>query len=772
MPTLSLKLGDQAINLTNARDLLNLADSSQGSILFKIADTSLAAHKDKPLSDLTDTELRVGLSVANDSKWKLDGGVNVNFGIEASTEGALIIRKQGALLRYRLGHGNQDDVEVIEVPGGHAYVSVELPVSLGIEGGAKFSHGNLGINAEASKSLKFVIANHKCIPLGMTIGEALREALERFELPFKPKGVETLDDNDYLEYEFIGKLALGFGLNYGVKGIFLGGRSNGEIKRSFESPLGKAVIKARPSFQTRASFSIDYEHEDAFRVVVGRHKRPSEGINTATLFLFRMDQSKLTVQFSAGISLSAGASVKFDLELDKIINAAAKKITEGLPEGDVRDGASKAFKEGLKKQENRRQLEKYVKEADERVNKLLKKLDNKKVELAVLHERLEKETSLFNYEFDFNQTPALAEGYPLAVKGQFAQAIEVDGVTLLPGSFVENEVIRRTTINFQLFDLFRFKSITEYFKKSTMVYAGQGVFRLRFVTGVKHESGRVGPTRQVEVFYTADALTKDSMSLEDLDVKMHFILNDHDNRKAARQTARALSMIAASSDLAPISARLTEAIESDPTPHVKVSCVFDESAFKHLKSDNFVDRKPKPLPHKEDEDNWNTFVQAVNFIHADAGFNGEGFPDLVEPFDQWSLYNRTAIDREESTKPPNRMQAGNIAVDSRWPSSWTGFSVTERRFLFDRLLDGCRGLLVMGSGPGGAPAHPPPGDRSRPIYPCGKARIRAETGGGKRLGRRGQLEPGPERNRGRKQAPVGLEGGAGFDRENGWGIAE
>ena len=68
----------------------------------------------------------------------------------------------------------------------------------------------------------------------------------------------------------------------------------------------------------------------------------------------------------------------------------------------------------------------------------------------------------------------------------------------------------------------------------------------------------------------------------------------------------------------------------------------------------------------------------------------------------------------------------------------------------------------MGSGPGGAPAHPPPGDRSRPIYPCGKARIRAETGGGKRLGRRGQLEPGPERNRGRKQAPVGLEGGAGF----------
>ena len=133
-----------------------------------------------------------------------------------------------------------------------------------------------------------------------------------------------------------------------------------------------------------------------------------------------------------------------------------------------------------------------------------------------------------------------------------------------------------------------------------------------------------------------------------------------------------------------------EAIESDPTLGVKVSCVFDTSAFKNLKADNFVNRKPKPLPHDEDECNWNAFVRAVNFIHGDAGFKGEGFPNLVEPFENWILYNRTAIDREGSTNPPNRMQAGNTAVDSRWPSHWTAVDVTDRRFMFIYLDAGRR----------------------------------------------------------------------------------
>ena len=70
------------------------------------------------------------------------------------------------------------------------------------------------------------------------------------------------------------------------------------------------------------------------------------------------------------------------------------------------------------------------------------------------------------------------------------------------------------------------------------------------------------------------------------------------------------------------------------------------------------------------------------------------------------------------------------------------------------------------------PPHPPPGDRSRPIYPCGKARIRTRKGGGKRRGRRGPLEPKPARGADRERAPAGPKIGAGCDLESSRRIAQ
>ena len=81
----------------------------------------MAAQADKLLSELSDTELRVGLGVENDSKWRLGGGVNATFGFEAATESALIIRTQGELMRYRLGQ-DDEQVEVVKIPEGDACV--------------------------------------------------------------------------------------------------------------------------------------------------------------------------------------------------------------------------------------------------------------------------------------------------------------------------------------------------------------------------------------------------------------------------------------------------------------------------------------------------------------------------------------------------------------------------------------------------------------------------------------------------------------------------
>ena len=69
-----------------------------------------------------------------------------------------------------------------------------------------------------------------------------------------------------------------------------------------------------------------------------------------------------------------------------------------------------------------------------------------------MQERINNNTALFDYEFDFNVDPAMA-GLDSAMHGDFATAVTNPGVSIAPGSYVEHEFIRRTSIGLQLFDL-------------------------------------------------------------------------------------------------------------------------------------------------------------------------------------------------------------------------------------------------------------------------------------------------------------------------------
>src|SRR5205823_1069824 len=134
----------------------------------------------------------------------------------------------------------------------------------------------------------------------------------------------------------------------------------------------------------------------------------------------------------------------FSLEskLDEIIDKAAKSLFKNMPDGPLKDAAIQAFKDNLNKEEHKRELDQYIKEANDEISKLLKKLDNQKLELQVLHERIDTHTVLFNYEFDLKVPDALNQGFDLAMAGNYRDALRVSGVTLLPGSYIEDEFIR------------------------------------------------------------------------------------------------------------------------------------------------------------------------------------------------------------------------------------------------------------------------------------------------------------------------------------------
>ncbi len=690
MANINLKFGDKnALGLSGTGELERFLKPNL-SLLFKIREGLLSNITTETFEQVGDAAFTANFQTDQSAEWAVGGPAKVSIGFHPSASGTIAIQKGGEIFHYSQGE-DQTSFASVPIPSGRACVSIKFQVGLSVTGGVAFSSGNFGVSGSASAGTGFTLANHRIFPLSKPVLEAVKETFETFVLPFKVEGVETLNDGDCLEFDFLGKLGVGFGVTYGFSGLFLGGRSNGEIQRSFESPLGKAVLSAKPGFRIGAAFSVTYDHEDVFRVVVQRQK--SAGADGASLYLFRGSAGDLGIGVTAGITLSPGA--RFDLQpnLDRVIDEAAQRLFVALPDGAEKDAAINGFQQKLKQPENAAELQKYVKLANDGINALLEKVEGK-IELQVKHDRIRKDAVLHSFQFDFRE-PEASGGYQLAMEGRYSEAIGKKGVELRPGSFVESLFIRRTGLRLQVFDVFRFSSMTEYFRKSSLVYAGSGMFKLRDTTGVKHESGRAGHEKAVEVFFSAEAATTEAVeTISDLVVKLNFIMTDLADAKAAAKTTHALREI--SPQLAAVAGQIDALAARNQALKVKTTCIFLRSALERLDSDDFVDGRPTPLPHPRDRANYDQYVAAVDTIEAGQGFRGQGFPNLFASYDRWVLYNRTAIDEETSTKPPNRRDQGNASPDV-WPSALSA-AVSDRplRFLIiSQYLDAAREFMNL-----------------------------------------------------------------------------
>jgi hypothetical protein len=147
--------------------------------------------------------------------------------------------------------------------------------------------------------------------------------LDEFVLPFRSDSIGRLGENDLLEFEFVGKLDLGFGMTYGLSTPLLGGRSAGEISRSLGHGIAIAALSAKPAVKMGASFAVRYAHEDAFRFIFSREQR------NACLTIYRADQARLTTKVTAGISIDPGARFDFRTDAATRLDAAVDHL-EGL----------------------------------------------------------------------------------------------------------------------------------------------------------------------------------------------------------------------------------------------------------------------------------------------------------------------------------------------------------------------------------------------------------------------------------------------------------
>jgi hypothetical protein len=607
---------------------------------------------DTRVSDVPVASTSAQVAFSSSPTWTIPQAVKLSLSVDASAACSVSILKPGDQL-FTYTTDQQGDQTVVLVPGDVCYVSIVLNCHVALDAGASWSGGNFGVSATASAGRTYRLANYYAVAPSTTLRTALGQAFSNFVLPFQADSIERLPEGDYADFEFDGKLALGFGATYGFSGMFFGGASAGEVSASGSSPVGKMVLKAAPSYQVGAKFKIDYSHEDTFRVVVARKR------SGASVYLLRTAKSSTEASESVGITLSAGA--KFQIDASTLEAEAATVAQQAIPgPAGVQLGAKVKALAGQ-----------AVDEINGSVQSLLSKADGLKVGLELSQSRSRSNTALFLYDFDFSfGTGAVA----VALAGNYAAALAMPGVTLDPRSYVEQVFLSSAGLNFEFFNLLKFSDVTQYVNSSEILYVGGRTFQLRDTAVVKSISGLFGKEREADLYFIAQCKTvAGSLAVSDADVKLRAVFIDRNNAAAFDETRRMLAAVGLDS----LSTGVQQYVARNPKGTVQLRFDVDAAQLAGIQATAYAGNRPPAEPHVEDSRNYEQFVRSVTAIIGPVDTVASTYEQYFGRYADWLMYNRAVTDENGSARPGNRLEYSN-GNGQNWPDGYPPNDVSIR----------------------------------------------------------------------------------------------
>lgn len=645
-----LKIGGKTIDLGSSQ----LGQLAQNAFAMVI-DGEINQFLGKPVSSIAGpgAEFQTSISFTQKAAWVLpDTALNLTVNEKAS--GDIAILTSGALFEYTSGLVDPQPAQV-SVPAGMAFIKVQFDVSANGNLSAQGNVDGVGITASASAGGDYTLAYYKAVSPATTVGDAIKQAILDFTLPFHKGTLRGIGASDYLYHRFAGNLALAFGANYGVSGAFFSQRSASEVNRVFNSPVGSASVSLNPTFKATAALDVGYQHTDLFEMLLHRE---ASGKDEVSLHLFRANKSDFTFKLDATVKVDPKGSFSITPKLDMVEGQIKQHLLANVP-ASFQPQAGAAL-DGLLKTGNDK-LQQFANDATSKVNSLLTTIANNPAELTVMLDRQKSTVSLCNYSFDLNN-PAVDAAWKPAMKGDFLSAGRLPGVTLDAGSGLEQEFMRRTSVSLNLFGLLQASSATTFFSNSIIEYAGNGVFNLKFQTNVDWDTAGKNSESEASITFTAAATSQAMRNLQGLTVSMVVKLMDRGNPKAASLSAQVVS----DSGFAPLQSPGAQAgtfAQAQKKGKLTVQAEILPSAYSKLKASRFNGDSAPPMPQADDGANFSDFVASCRDLLADEGLNG--FPEVCDEFPEWQGYNKFV----NGVSLPNRRLFNHTKVPPSWPQS-------------------------------------------------------------------------------------------------------
>jgi hypothetical protein len=609
-------------------DLADPALALQDESTFQTVSNVLAAVLDQPISAINTDSLTASLAATQNYSWQQKNGhtSSLQFGVSPTAAGAVTIRKDGTVFPSDKPdiQGDPGTQTQIDVPFGKAYVSISFLVSLSVSGPASFSSGQFGIKGGIDSSDRFTLANHLIFDVNTPIRTALQQAFERFRFPFGAQssaGIESMNNGDLIESEFIGDLNLNASATYGFNHAFFGAAASAALTLAANSPIGSILAKANPTIDLGVTFTIGYEHYDAFRLLILVHAGAVE------LQVFKIDSSDLKTGVNASVTIDPGFTLNVEDNLPGLLkNTAAQLVSHADPQvqnafnsvvGNVIDHANQP-------------LQQAADDINSAIPNVIKKLPSLGVAAGVAFERLPENTVLANYVFP---RPLNPDAWRAAMLLDLRTASQFPGVTLGAGSYVKNELTKTSTLSFTFFGL-RAQTIEQYQKEAVFEYAGNNMFHFRSKQGIGASSDIFGRLQNADFYFTVAADMTVTGRVNSTDIKMVFVSGSTNNPNKTRNMSFTLD------NLIPNSSSLTRLL-ADQTAHnaqlpVRLTATFAFTAFSKIAASQFQNGKPQPKDHQaQDARNFSLFVEAVNSVGGPFG----QFPPQVASYNAWAQVN-------------------------------------------------------------------------------------------------------------------------------------
>jgi hypothetical protein len=631
------------------------------------ADLKLAFNLGPTFSSLLDTTLdKVPPSAASNhvsytgqpASWQPAGGP-VTFGLQGGASGAFDILTAGSLVDYTDGLESPQS-KSITVPAGVAYTRLTLNFTISGNAAATYSGGPYGVNAELDADTTYKIVFCKAFPPATSLRDAISQTFQSYVLPFNKDTLTHMSPGDYLLHEFDGNLHLSFGAYVGLDKVFYAGQSSTDVLQALGSPVVTLSTAIAPEINASVNLGFCFQYENKFEALLSRQTA------TGHLHLFRAQTTDIATTLTAGLSFDAGMSASITSNLPTIQDSIKSAVagTSATASNILDSVLTKANKE----------INKYVTEVNSKLTSWLNRGNGIQTNLQAAIETNQDRTLLVGYTFDL-AAPQYPAAWTAAIDGDFVKAFNSGAVTLDIDSGLEKSYQAKTSFSANFFNLWHWKTWSDFATNASLVYAGNNIFHLVAKVGRDTETDAVGAMRSINFYFALAANVAANGTASAADLSLHVDLTSKGDKGASSRIAKLLGALNGGAGCDALAKNLSAFAATSKTGAVELHITIPQASFAKINCDSYANGKPATSNPQNDSANWSAFAKAADDLDAWplpdtlSGANAA----YLESFQAWKTLN---------TYPGNPINRLNTDYPiGTWPDTFPSGIDTGRQAL-------------------------------------------------------------------------------------------